>query len=64
MTGRCQLCCQLYKDCKCPIQKGRYTCFRCTGLFEVGDQYRSDAPGVIYHLGCYLAERKEAGGNS
>jgi hypothetical protein len=40
----------------------RYTCFRCSGLFEQGEQFHSDAPGVIYHLRCYVAAVKAGDG--
>lgn len=36
----------------------RHTCFRCCGLFEQGDFYYSDAPNIIYHLKCFIAEVK------
>lgn len=40
----------------------RYTCFRCGGFFKLGDYFHSDAPGVVYHLRCYVAAVKAKDG--
>ena len=37
----------------------RHACFGCGGLFDVGDLFHSDAPNVVYHLRCYIAEVKQ-----
>lgn len=58
MSYRCPQCCQTDDDCKCRTQKGPHRCFRCNDTFEVGDQYKSDAPGIVYHLKCYIAEAR------
>lgn len=36
----------------------RHTCFACCTPFEEGEQFHSDAPNVVYHLRCYVAEVK------
>ena len=59
MTDRCDRCCLLRTECRCVTPHRPMRCFRCDGGFEVGQQYCSDAPGVVYHPGCYIAERKE-----
>lgn len=41
----------------------RYECFRCGGLFRLGEHFRSDAPGVVYHLRCYVAAVKSRNGS-
>jgi hypothetical protein len=56
MSDRCLKCCLPLDDCKCSFVKGRYRCFRCDGFFEVGDRFYSDAPNIVYHQNCYLAE--------
>ena len=35
-----------------------HLCFSCCHPFEEGDAFHSDAPGVFYHLRCYIAEVK------
>lgn len=37
----------------------RYTCFACGHFFRLGEQFHSDAPDVVYHLRCYIAEVKK-----
>lgn len=34
-------------------------CYRCSIELKVGEIYKSDAPNIIYHLRCYLAELNE-----
>lgn len=38
---------------------GPYRCVRCTLPFKLGEKFYSDAPGHVYHLGCYVADVKE-----
>jgi hypothetical protein len=34
-------------------------CYRCSIKLKLGEIYKSDAPNIIYHWKCYLAEIKE-----
>jgi hypothetical protein len=44
---------------KSPIRFRPHECFRCCGAFKLGDMFHSDAPGIVYHLRCYIAEVKQ-----
>lgn len=59
MSGRCDRCCLLRNQCRCVTSYRPMRCFRCDGGFEVGQQYKSDAPNIVYHAWCYIAEIKE-----
>jgi hypothetical protein len=60
MSGRCLRCCQPYESCRCIVTKGRHLCHRCCGAFKVGDEFYSDAPGIVYHALCHIAEVRES----
>lgn len=58
--GRCHRCCEPMDKCRCITTKGPHLCYRCCEPFKIGDQYQSDAPGIVYHLPCYIADVKES----
>lgn len=48
-------------QCQCPPAARLWRphlCFSCCHPFEEGDAFHSDAPNVVYHLRCYIAEVK------
>lgn len=62
MNERCDRCCMPLAECRCVTSFLPHRCYHCGGKFEVGQQYKSDAPGVVYHAQCYVKTIERAHG--